>query len=151
MNRTKRLKMRAAPAYLNVSDARIDRANLMIRDTVAMLANVEALGHGFQTDQKTLDMMLALSQEKSRGIKMHFGHTGMSENAMGRHIAWAKNFRIQGDRLIHDIDFMPQASASPAFGQDPIEYILQMAENQPEDIGESVVIECETVWTTANG
>ncbi|MEO8608903.1 MAG: hypothetical protein ABI690_13510 [Chloroflexota bacterium] len=151
MTKPKLLKLRAAPAYLNFANPRIDRDNLVIRDTVAMQANVEALGHGIQSDQKTLEIMLGLSSRYSRGVKMHFGHTGMSENAMGRQIAWAKGFHIDGDRLIHDIHFMEQAAISPAFGQDPIEYILQMTESQPEDIGESVVIETEVVWTLPDG
>lgn len=151
MSKPKLLKLRAAPAYLTVGDPRIDRENLSIRDTVAMLANVEALGHGMQSDQRTLEIVLGLANRYTRGVKMHFGHTGMSENAMGRHIAWAKNFRIQGDKLVHDIQFMAQAAISPAFGQDPIEYILQMAENQPEDIAESAVIQTDVVWTLPDG
>src|SRR5688572_19372010 len=151
MPKPKLIKLRAAPAYLYLADPRVDRDNLVIRDTVAMLANVEALGHGFQSDQRTLEIMLGLASQFSRGTKMHFGHTGMSENAMGKHIAWARNFRIEADKLVHDINFMPQASISPAFGQDPIEYIFQMTENQPEDIGESVVIETDLVWTMPDG
>lgn len=154
MSKPKFVKLRAAPAFLNLADARIDRENLVIRDTVAMLANVEALGHGFQSDQRTLEIMLMLANGDrfvNRGVKMHFGHIGMSENAMGRQIARARNFRIQGDKLVHDIHFIEQAAISPVFSQDPVEYIFQIAETQPQEIGESVVIETDVVWTLPDG
>lgn len=136
-----------APA---TAQSKVDRQNSIIRGVVAMQANVEALGHGMMTDDKTIQMMLALAQD-GKPRRQRFGHPGISENATGKQIANAKNFRIENGNLVHDSIFLESARSSPAFSQDPVEYILTMAETDPTEFGESVVINADVVWTLPNG
>lgn len=147
----KTMKLRSAPTLLLNRDLRIDREHLVIRDVVAMQAGIEALGHGCQADITSLHMMQQLGNAQTRGIRSRFGHPGMSENAAGKKIAVAKNFRIDGDRLKHDMHLLDPARESPVFARDPIEYIFDMAERYPEELGESCVVDVDCVWTFADG
>lgn len=129
---------------------RVDRQNLTIRGVVAMRSGVEALGHGCMTDNKTIQMMLKLAQD-GKPRRQRFGHPGISENATGKQVAQAVNFSIVNGNLVHDSVFLESARKSPAFSQDPVEYILSLAEKSPSEFGESVVIEADLAWTLSDG
>lgn len=144
----KREALRVGP--IPISKANIDRKNLLIRDTVAMQIG-EARGHGMWADAKTLSMMAELGNKQTQGIKGHMGHPGMSDNAFAREVMRAKNFRVVGDKLIHDTHFYSWAKKSPAFSEDPVNYIFDRAEENPESFGESVVVWTECFWVKADG
>ena len=129
---------------------RVDKANAVIYGVTAMMANVEALGHGIATDSKTILMMLELCQD-GRPRRQRFGHPGISENYTGKQVSNALNFRIENGNLVHDAVFLPEARKSPAFAKDPVDYILSLAENNPTEFGESVVITCDAVWILRDG
>jgi len=148
---TELMQMRSTATPQVRRSLKVDRENLVIRDVVAMKAFTEALGHGMVSDMKTIQMMKRLADQKPNGIRSRFGHPGMSENAMGRKIAIARNFRIRGDALIHDLHLLESARKSPVFSQDPLEYIMDMAENHPSEIAESVVMRAERVWVLEDG
>jgi len=146
-----KLKFQGNPLYGMITPKNVDRQTDHLYRVVTMLANVEAIGHGIMTDHKTLQMMAVLGNAEPGGIKSRFGHPGWSENAMGKKVGNSFNFRIDGDRLLSDIRMLPAARHSPAFFQDPLEYIYQMAETNPEEIGMSVVIDTDLVWITPDG
>lgn len=148
---SKGLKLRSAPTLYTNQSFRVDRDNLLIRDVIAMQAGVEALGHECQADGKTLSMMAELGNAQTRGLRMRFGHPGMSENAAGKKIGLAKNFRVDGDGLRHDMHLLPEARDSPVFSRDPLEYIFNIAENHPSELAESVVMNTRLVWTMPDG
>ncbi len=129
----------------------IDRELGIIEGTTAMEGGVEALGHGFMSDDKTLEIMLELSKQSPDGVLMRFGHPGASDNAMGYQVAVAKDFYIDDGNLRHDVHLIAESSKSPRFAQDPTEYLLDIAENNPRWIGESVVISTNAVWVMADG
>ena len=133
----------------------IDRVNLMLRNVVAMQAGVEAIGHGCMSDQKTLELMVELANVPNRRpIRGRFGHPGVSENATGKQVMVSGNFRIatdsRGTFLVHDARLLKAARKSPAFGKDPIEYIFTIAETDPAEFAESVIIDAYYVWTRRN-
>lgn len=148
---TERQLLRTAPHYW--TRTRVDRKNLQLYDVVAMQANVEALGHNCMTDLKSVQMVeqLANQHRGGLGVQGRFGHPGMSENAAGRKVMLSKNFRVRGDKLVHDVFLLEEARKSPVFSQDPVEYILDVAEHQPQELAESLVIDAERVWTFADG
>lgn len=141
---------RFATTYQDKAPA-IDRANGILRSITAMQANIEALGHGVQADMQTLHLLAGMGNADVDGIRTRFGHPGISENATGKKVANARNFQVKGDRLIHDSYLLDAARKSPVFSQDPIEYILDMAEKAPRELGESVVINANTVWPLNDG
>ena len=135
---------------------RVDRENNTIHGVVAMQGGVEALGHGCMSDRKTLEMMATLASQIPGGVLMRFGHPGASDNAMGHQVARAVNHRVETDStgrdaLVHDAEMITEAAGSPVFARDPIEYLLNMAERQPQNIGESVVILADEVWVQPDG
>lgn len=135
-----------------VTQPKIDRKSLTIRGVTAMQSGVEALGHGCMTDDKTLEMMLELAQANPKGFfRQRFGHPGISENAAGKQVAQAHNFTIKNGNLIHDSKLLESSRKSPAFAQDPIDFLLTVAEKEPSMFGESVVIDADTVWTLDDG
>lgn len=135
---------------------RVDRQNLKIHGLVAMQAGVEAIGHGVMSDRKTLEMMVTLAnQPNRRPIRCRFGHPGMSENATGKQMGVTLNYRIEenanGTFLVHDTQLLESARKSPAFGNDPIDYIMSIAETAPTEFGESVVIYTDLAWLLTDG
>lgn len=133
----------------------IDREAMIIRNVVAMVGGVEAIGHDAMSDQKTVEMaaMLGIKAGKPGGrpVRTRLGHPGASENSAGRKLAIARNFSVQGNRLMHELHFMAPARKSPAFSRDPIEYIFDMAEEYPTEIAESVVMYADRVWVLDDG
>ena len=139
------------PALSSATDLRINREKLTIFGVNAMTAGVEALGHRMATDQRTLEMMASLAAAKGKPIRARFGHPGISEQSMGKQIGRTSNYRVAGNQLLYDLELLEVARTSPAFAQDPIEYILQMAHKHPTDIATSVVIETGAVWVLSDG
>lgn len=88
----KRSKFRSKPILMTSSN--LDRANNRITNVVAMQTG-EAQGHGMVADQKTLQMMALLGNNRPRGVDGRFGHPGISENAMGKKLFTANNFGLR--------------------------------------------------------
>jgi len=145
------MNLRSVGALRLNKSLKVDKENNTIRGVVGMQANVEALGHGCQSDMKTIQKIAELGNSYSHGIRMRFGHPGMSENAEGRQLGRAKNFKVVGDKLVHDAVLMQAAKLSPVFSQDPIAYVMTMASEHPEDIALSAVVRANKVWTFKDG
>ncbi len=143
-----RKALRVGP--IPIHTAKLDRDNLLIRDTVAMQVG-EARGHGLWADAKTLHMMAALGNAAKFGVKGRMGHPGMSDNAFAKEVMRGQNFRVVADKLVHDVSFYDWAKRSPAFSQDPVNYIFDRAEQSPESFGESVVVWIEEFWVRPDG
>lgn len=129
---------------------RVDKELGIIYDVVAMQEG-EARGHQLWADNITLRMMAQLGNLSSRPIRGRFGHPGMSENATGKQVSTNRNFQVIGNKLVHEFHAYEEARLSPSFTKDPIEFIFQVAENSPTELGESVVIDTETVWVLESG
>ena len=133
---------------------RVDVHNARIYGANAMTAGVEALGHRLETDQITIERLAALAHEREaagKQIRTRFGHPGISENAMGKQLGYTTNYRVEGNKLLYDLQMLDSARKSPSFAQDPVAYVLDMALKTPEHIGTSVVIETEAVWKLQDG
>jgi hypothetical protein len=146
------------PSFRPHQQPKIDRPNSRLYGIVAGMG-VEATGHGVCCDVKSLELIATLANANQEGISGRFGHPGMSENATGRKVHLAYNWRVlkgekTGDKhtyLVHDSQFMDAARTSPAFAHDPVEYIMNMAEQHPKHFAESLVLSANQVWTTADG
>lgn len=154
MSKPNLVRVRAAPAYATAADIRninVDRQNLIVRNAVVMTANVEAIGHGLMADSTTLAQTAALGNARTNGTQGRLGHPGASDNAAGRQLFTARNFRTAGDRLLADLHMFEPARRSPAFGNDPIEWMLDMAEQHPDQLALSVIIKAAPVWVLDTG
>ena len=117
----------------------IDHTNAIIYGVCAAM-NVEAIGHGICCDRQSLELTATLANQKAKGVAGRFGHPAFSENATGRKVQMATNWRVE-DRgtysyLLHDSHLLDAARTSPAFAQDPVAYILRIAAQQPDQFAE---------------
>lgn len=152
------LSFQIHPSFRPKQRPRIDRAHSRLYGIVAGM-DVEATGHGVCCDVKSLEMIAELANAHADGVPGRFGHPGMSENATGRKVQLAYNWRVlRGTKpedkrtyLVHDAQLMEAARTSPAFAHDPVEYILAMAEQYPKHFAESLVLRADQVWTTSDG
>ena len=159
---TETFRFQIHPQFRPLQKPQIDHTNARIYGVVAAM-NVEATGHGLCCDHKALELLAALGNSHAKGVPGRFGHPGISENATGRKVQMATNWRVvrkaavidgrqqEFSYLLHDAELIAAARTSPAFAQDPVEYILQIAESHPEQFAESMVLRAMLVWTTADG
>jgi len=115
------------------SPVKVDAEANILRGTQVMKMG-EAIGHGVELDGETLDQVVALGNAKANGIKTRFGHPSLCNPGVGTVIGRRKNFRRIGDYVIADLHFSDAAN---------VEYkrhILELAKNDPDLIGSSVVV-----------
>lgn len=117
---------------------RVDKAANVIRGYKVMSLG-EALGHGNEVDSTTLSQIAELGQAAGeRGVKSRFTHPALSGDGLGSYLGRTKNFRIVGDSVLGDLFISDRAFDTPNgnLGQ----YVLDMAESEPDQFGASVVI-----------
>lgn len=104
----------------------------------AVITRGEALGHGMWIDgvmlQQTHDAIRAAGK---RGVKARFTHPGLSSDGLGTFLGRYKNPRLDGDVVRADIHFAKSARSTP--DGDLAEYVMQLAESDPEAFGNSIV------------
>jgi hypothetical protein len=74
---------------------------------------------------------------KKQGLKARFGHPNMCSTALGTFIGRFKNFAVDGDQVRADL-FM-SASAKETPHGNLYDYVLNMAKNEPDVFGTSIV------------
>jgi hypothetical protein len=117
---------------------------------VSVATTGEAVGHRLIFDTKSLEQLQALGQSSASGIKSRFTHPDWFHDGLGKYLGRVKNFRVVDDqKLIGDLYISDSAKTSPAgnIGQ----YILDLAREDPQALGVSVVIDLNRVWPTDTG
>jgi len=97
----------------------------------------EAKGHGVQLDAEFVDTVVEQGNAHTQGLKARFGHPNMCSTALGTFIGRFKNFRRDGDQARADL-FLSNAASETPHG-DLKEYVLSMAEQEPDMFGTSIV------------
>lgn len=143
------IQVRLRTSYQVATSLGVDRVGDVIRGVVGMQQG-EALGHRMIADAKTLDITSALSNAED-GLPSRFGHPGMSENATGKKLGKGRDFYVDGNSLRFNLHMMQAARTSPAFGQDPVEYVLNVADEAPSELGISYVLYTDFVWALQDG
>jgi hypothetical protein len=136
------LPLRAAPVVS------IDRDRNIIYGVSAAQA-VEALGHDMVLDGKTIGQLVEHGNAARNGVKSRFTHPGLSSTGLGKYLGRMRNFRQEGDKAIADLHLADSAFKTP--DGDLGTYVMDMAENDPDMFGMSVVIQGRRVWTLADG
>jgi len=90
-------------------------------------------------DQMTLEQVAEHGNAATRGIKSRWTHPSMSSDGLGSAVGRARNFRVEGDAVYADIHVLKSSDHSPRgnIGQ----YVLDLAEEDPESFGMSVVVD----------
>jgi len=126
----------------------VDRERHIIYGVSAAQA-VEALGHGMVLDGKTIAQVVEHGNATRNGVKSRFAHPGLSSDGMGKHLGRLRNFRQEGDKALADLHIADSAFKSPS--GDLGTYIMDMAEDDPDMFGMSMVVKGERFWTLADG
>ena len=151
---TERLRLAKLPGA-----DRVDRDKHIIYGASAAQA-VEALGHEMVLDTKTLQQIadlgnrnLANNGRTRDGIKSRYGHPGLSADGLGKTLARAKSWRVEGDKVLCDLHLIESAFQSYPNGGDVSlgDYVMNMAEQDPDLFGLSVVIRAQRFWVMADG
>lgn len=87
-------------------------------------------------DSGTLANALELMSRSNSGAKARFTHPNMSADGMGSYLGRWKNPRIDGNTLRADLHFADSAFKTP--NGDLASYVMDMAEESPEDFGISL-------------
>lgn len=127
------------------------KAGLIRRVSVVTIG--EALGHQQWIDGETLSQVGAMINGKPEGIKARFSHPSVSGDGIGKMTGRFKNAQVEGDRVLADWHALESAHNAP--DGDLAGYIMDLAEEAPQDFGVSIAFqhdpEAEKTFTTANG
>lgn len=114
----------------------IDRERGVIRG-YSVIQIGPALGHGFDIDRTTLELVTKLGNALPKGTKSRFTHPGMSGDGLGKYLGRSKNFRIEGDRVLADLYLARSAFNTP--DGDLATYVMDRAEEDSKSFGASIV------------
>lgn len=110
---------------------------------VSLISTGEALGHEMWIDDVTLEQVSEFASRGNHGVKSRFTHPSMSADGMGRHLGRIKDVRVDGDRVIGDLHFAESAHKTP--DGDLASYVMDLAEEDPQAAGLSIVFEHDPI------
>lgn len=134
--------LRATPT--KGAQPRVDRAGGdygagVIRNA-ALVTEGEALGHRMWLDRSFVEGVHAsVKATGTKGLKMRFTHPGLSSDGMGSFLGRAKGGMTKDGITYADIHFAKSAHKTP--DGDLAEYVMNLAEEDPEAFGTSIVFE----------
>ena len=109
---------------------------------VSVITRGEALGHEMWVDADFLsDVTAAIngSESASGGIKARFTHPGLSSDGMGKNLGRLTDAIQSGDQVFANLHLSEAATKTP--DGDLADYVMTMAEEDPEAFGLSIVFE----------
>ena len=133
------------PAIFAQSASKVDRENGIISNVV-VTAMGEAKGHNIHLNSKFLDDVVSLASKHKTGIKARFGHPNICATALGTYLGRYKNYHRMGDQVLADLHLDKSAQKSP--NGDLYNYVLDMAENNPDMFGASIAFKQGEIITT---
>lgn len=105
---------------------------------VSVVTRGEALGHDLWLDADFVsDVTAAINS--GNGIKARFTHPGLSSDGLGTMLGRIKNAKTVGARTIADLHFIDSAHNAP--DGDLAEYVMSLADDDPESFGLSIVFQ----------
>lgn len=106
---------------------------------VSVITRGEALGHDLWVDQDFLSDTTAAINAKDVGLKARFTHPGLSADGLGNYLGKVHDAKTVGNQVIADLHFKESATKTP--DGDLAGYVMQLAEDAPEDFGVSIVFD----------
>jgi len=122
--------------YLKSKTGKVDREKGIIHD-VSVCTVGEAKGHGVNLDSEFVDTVARSGAEKKQGLKARFGHPNMCSTTLGTFLGRFKNFQRDGEQAKADLFLSNEAKKTP--NGNLYDYVLDMAENNPDMFGTSIV------------
>lgn len=147
-----RRTMKAEPQYLRAGftgrPVAVDRqANTLLGFVVAQEGAFKSEGRG-RFDAESLTQIAALGNAARGGLKSRFTHPGLSSDGLGKFLGRARDFTVSTTRAADgqsvravraDLHFDPTASNTP--NGNLSQYVMDLAESDPDALSSSLVIE----------
>jgi hypothetical protein len=127
----------------------VDREGLGVIRGVSIISEGEALGHGFQIDEELVDQIVEAGNASKRGVLSRWTHGNLCEDGLGKHLGRFQNLRkevVSGRaRAIGDLHFSKTAHSFHPEGHElsAPELLMQLAEDEPDVLGISIVADLE--------
>lgn len=120
---------------------------------VAVAQAVEALGHDLLLDETTIDQVVQFGNRATKGIKSRFTHPGLSNNGLGKFLGRAKKFwkDTSGTVPTARATLYLSRAASKSPNGDLAGYVMDLAEEDPEAFGNSIVFKVNPTWKRPDG
>lgn len=129
----------------------VDRAAQVLRGyVVAQEGPFKSDGRG-EFDKPALQAIVKMGNAARKGLKSRFGHPTLSEDGLGKYLGRGQNFRMgtaldaRTNKSVAavraDLHFDPTASDTPHGNL--ADYVLNLAESDPEAISSSLVLEAD--------
>lgn len=138
-----RTGINALARYRSFMAKSLEAANVDVEKRViygyAVITRGEALGHREWIDSEALDQVVALGNAADKGVKCRFTHPDLCSDGLGKYLGRARKFRRDGDVVRADLHLSPVTRKAPEMANDPGEYILAMAQTEPDMFGTSIV------------
>ena len=120
---------------ISFSTSGVDETTGVIKD-VCVCQLGEAKGHDVFIDETFLSQVVTSANEKTKGLKVRFGHPEAFTSSLGKFIGRAKNFRVDGNTARCDLTLSQSAKKSP--NGDLFSYVADMCKSNPDMIGMSL-------------
>ncbi|KAF0128044.1 MAG: hypothetical protein FD155_3433, partial [Bacteroidetes bacterium] len=118
--------------------SRIDRENgILYGVTISQLG--PAKSHGGNIDRIFLAQIVEQASKRPQGLKARFGHPNMCTTALGTYLGRFKNYTLHDDNVKADLYLDVTSKSTP--GGNLFDYVLDMAEKNPDMLGASIVFE----------
>ena len=118
----------------------VDRENEIIKGFAVVSKGITHDRRG-EFDDAELIRLVQMGNESNIGLKSRFGHPNMSGTALGTFLGRVKNFRKDGDIVRGDLHIDKTAHDTP--DGDLANYVMGLAESDPDAFGSSMVINWE--------
>jgi hypothetical protein len=118
--------------------SQIDRENGIIHGVTVAKAG-PARGHEGMLDNTFLLQLVEMANSRPQGIKARFGHPNMCSTALGTYLGRFHNYAFNGNAVIADLHLDPSSKSSP--NGNLFDYVLNMADTNPDMFGASLVFE----------
>lgn len=104
----------------------------------SVITRGEALGHRMWCDSEFLQQVHdAINAAGDAGLKCRFTHPSLSGDGMGKFLGNLKNASLEGDQVFADLHFSESSHKTP--DGDLAEYVMNLAEEDPDKFGSSIV------------
>lgn len=106
---------------------------------VSVITRGEALGHDMWIDEQFLADTTAAINRGESGIKARFTHPGLSSDGIGKYLGRITDARMEGNKVLADLHFQESATKTP--DGNLADYVMQLAEDDPQSFGLSIVFD----------
>lgn len=134
----------------NSKTLNVDRENGVLKNTC--IAQFGANKNDSFFDETFLADLVKLGNEAD-GVKSRFGHPNMCSNSFGTFIGRYRNFNIQNNNVYADLHLDPVTKKTQVEGKGIMmfDYIMDMAESNPDMFGNSIHIYSEVYEKEIDG